>query len=89
MADDGRLILMHGFTKEEAQTIMRVVRMVFEEDPLSVAFAMSTENNLDWPIGQLIQEVRKEHAYMVEQWKKQQAEGGAGEGETPQEGDEQ
>lgn len=84
MADDGRLILMHGFTKEEAQTIMRVVRMVFEDDPLSVAFAMSTENNLDWPVGRLIQEVRKEHAYMVEQWKKRQEEGGSNEGDTPQ-----
>ena len=58
-----RVVFMHGFSQDEMGRIMRGVKSV-ADDPSKVAFCMSTENNLDWKIRDLIEDVTEEHAYM-------------------------
>jgi hypothetical protein len=60
---DGKVVFMHGFTAEEAFAAMRAVKAV-SADPLSIAFSMSTQANLEWTVMDLIAEVGKEHAMM-------------------------
>ncbi len=61
--NDERMVLIHGFSREETVTIMRAVKSAVQ-DPQGVAFTTSTPSNLDWKLKDLILEVREEHAYM-------------------------
>ena len=58
-----KVIFMHGFSQEELTRIMRGVKSVVT-DPGMVAFCMSTENNLDLKIRELIADVTEEHDYL-------------------------
>ena len=58
-----RVVFMHGFSHDEVVRIMRGVKSVVG-DPETVAFCMSTENNLEWKISDLINDVTEEHDYM-------------------------
>ena len=58
-----KVIFMHGFTSDEMGRILRGVKSVVD-DPGMVAFCMSTKNNLDWKIRDLISDVTEEHEYM-------------------------
>jgi hypothetical protein len=60
---DERVVLIHGFSREETVTIMRAVKSAVQ-DPQGVAFTTSTPSNLEWKLKDLITEVREEHAYM-------------------------
>ncbi|MFW6362095.1 MAG: DUF3783 domain-containing protein [Spirochaetota bacterium] len=62
-AQDERVILIHGFSREETIAIMRAAKSV-SEDPQGIAFTTSTPSNLDWKLRDLIIEVREEHEYM-------------------------
>ena len=62
-AADLKVVFMHGFSQEEISRIMRGVKSIVE-DPGAVAFCMSTDNNLDWKVRDLIKDVTEEHAYM-------------------------
>ena len=58
-----KVVFMHGFSQEEMTRIMRGVKSVVE-DPGMVAFSMSTENNIDWKVKDLLADVIEEHEYM-------------------------
>ncbi len=60
---DGKVILIHGFSNEEAFRVMRAVKAA-APDPGEIAFAVSTPTNLDWRIRDLVDQVRLDHEYM-------------------------
>lgn len=60
---DERVVLIHGFSREETIAIMRAAKSA-AEDPQGIAFTTSTPTNLDWKLRDLIAEVREEHEYM-------------------------
>ncbi len=60
---DERVILMHGFSNQEALAEMRAVKAAVEE-PGGIAFSLSTPTNLDWKVSRLIEVVREEHEHM-------------------------
>ena len=60
---DERVVLIHGFSREETIAIMRAAKSAVE-DPQGVAFTTSTPNNIEWKLRDLITEVREEHEYM-------------------------
>lgn len=59
----GRLILMHGLDQAQAVAAMRAVKAALGS-PDDLAFAMTTESNLDWPVAELVEHVLEEHEYM-------------------------
>jgi Domain of unknown function (DUF3783) len=59
-----KLIMFHGFNQEEALGLLKMIKANLAE-PREVAFCMTTENNLDWKIRDLIADVTEEHAYMM------------------------
>ncbi len=61
---DERLIMIHGFSRDDTIKIMRTVKNIIEEDPQGIAFTMTTPANLEWKISDLIKEVRNEHEFM-------------------------
>jgi hypothetical protein len=60
---DERVVMIHGFSREETVLIMRAVKSAVQ-DPGGVAFTTTTPTNLEWKVKELIQEVREEHEYM-------------------------
>ena len=60
---DERMVLIHGFSRNETIAIMRAAKSV-SADPQGIAFTTSTPSNLDWKLRDLIVEVREEHEYM-------------------------
>ncbi len=58
-----RMILLHGFEREEVMKILKAVKSV-TEDPAGIAFSVTTETNLTWTVEDLVKEVREEHEYM-------------------------
>jgi hypothetical protein len=57
---EGKLVLMHGFSNEEAVAMMRAVKAA-ASDPGDIAFAITTPTNLEWKIKDLVDQVRAEH----------------------------
>ncbi|MFO7729347.1 MAG: DUF3783 domain-containing protein [Spirochaetia bacterium] len=60
---DERLVLIHGFSREETIAIMRAAKSV-TADPQGIAFTTSTPSNIEWKLRDVIAEVREEHEYM-------------------------
>jgi hypothetical protein len=60
---DERVVLIHGFSREETIAVMRAAKSA-AKDPQGIAFTTSTPTNLDWKLRDLIAEVREEHEYM-------------------------
>lgn len=60
---DERMILIHGFSREETIAVMRAAKTAVQ-DPEGVAFTTSTPSNLEWKLEDIIGEVRQEHEYM-------------------------
>lgn len=63
-AVNGKLVLFHGLDQDEAIKAMRAVKAALESQE-GVAFAMTTESNLSWPVAELIEHVLEEHAAMT------------------------
>ena len=64
---DTPVVLMHGFTNEQALAVMRAARKAAGEagaDPASIAFATTTPTNAEWKVSELLSEVAEEHEYM-------------------------
>ncbi len=59
----GKLILMHGLDQAQAVAAMRAVKAALGA-PDDLAFAMTTESNLDWPVAELVEHVLEEHEFM-------------------------
>jgi len=60
---EGKVILLHGFDREEIAKILKAVKSV-AKDPQEIAFAMSTPTNLNWKIKDFIDDVRGDHEYL-------------------------
>jgi hypothetical protein len=60
---EGPMILLHGFSNQQALAIMRAVKAALP-GPADIAFSTTTPTNLDWKLADLIREVREEHEYM-------------------------
>jgi len=58
-----RVIYLHGFDKKELFALVDLIKKN-SPDPKAIAFATSTKNNMKLTVEQLVQEVRKDHAYM-------------------------
>ena len=61
---DGKLVLFHGLDQDEAIKAMRAIKAALASQE-GVAFAMTTESNLSWPVAELIEHVLEEHASMT------------------------
>ncbi|MBI9103021.1 MAG: DUF3783 domain-containing protein [Spirochaetales bacterium] len=60
---DERVVLIHGFSREETMKILKAVKSKVS-DPAGVAFSMTTSTNIEWKIKDLVNEVREEHEYL-------------------------
>lgn len=61
---DERLVLIHGFSREETMKILKAVKSE-AADPRGIAFSVTTPTNLEWSVKDLVREVREEHEYML------------------------
>ena len=64
---DTPVVLMHGFTNEQALAVMRAAKKAAAEtgaDPACIAFATTTPTNIEWKVSALLEEVAEEHEYM-------------------------
>jgi alkanesulfonate monooxygenase SsuD/methylene tetrahydromethanopterin reductase-like flavin-dependent oxidoreductase (luciferase family) len=64
---DTPVVLLHGFTDEQALAVMRAAKQAAAgagRDPASIAFAMTTTTNVEWQVKELLAEVAEEHEYM-------------------------
>ncbi len=57
-----RAIVMYGLSKKEALEVMKAVKALPEMG--DTAFAMTTDTNIEWPLGQLVFELSEEHKMM-------------------------
>jgi hypothetical protein len=60
-----KVVLLSGFSDEEALLAMRAVKAAVPEGK-DIAFAMTTETNLTWKLSDLIEHVSEEHRYAME-----------------------
>ena len=58
--NEERIVVLHGFTQEEAGLIMRAVKGSVAA-AADAAFAMTTETNLEWRLSALVEHVSEEH----------------------------
>ncbi len=61
---DEKVIYFHGFDRQELFQLLDIIKKNIA-NPREIAFATSTKNNLELRVRELIQEVRKDHNYMV------------------------
>lgn len=76
MEQDFRAVLLHGFSQEEALTIMRAVKALGLQGSLP-AFATSTPNNIGWSLSELFGHLEEEHRQMLA-WREAQREKSSG-----------
>lgn len=62
MSNPTKVVFIHGFSDNEARTLLQAVKGAFPDT--DIAFAMSTDTNKEWLVKDLIREVSAEHAYM-------------------------
>ncbi len=61
------VILLHGFSNDQAVAVMRAAKKAAAEtglDPTHIAFATTTPTNLEWKLKDTLAEVAEEHEYM-------------------------
>ncbi|HPE89947.1 MAG TPA: DUF3783 domain-containing protein [Spirochaetia bacterium] len=61
---DGKVVVMHGLSRDEAIAAMRAVKAALGATD-GIAFATSTETNLGWKLGDLVEHVLEEHEMMT------------------------
>lgn len=61
--DNTKVVILHGFSHEEIRRVMRAVKQSIEQPELA-AFAMTTEHSLQLKLGDVVEDVAAEHAYM-------------------------
>ncbi len=59
--DTQKIIVLHGFSQDEAVLAMRALKAALPDSAASMAFAMSTPTNLDWKLKDLFSHVGEEH----------------------------
>ena len=63
--DTQKIIIMHGFSAEEALAAMRALKSALPSTA-DTAFAMSTPTNLEWKLKDLFEHVGEEHRQFKE-----------------------
>lgn len=58
-----KVVILHGFSREQIFTIMRAVKSVMEVQE-EIAFAMTTPHSLTLKMADVVKDVAEEHAYM-------------------------
>ena len=58
--EEQKIVVLHGFTPEEAIAAMRALKAAIPSAQ-DAAFATTTETNLGWKLGDLIEHVAEEH----------------------------
>lgn len=64
---DTPVVLLHGFTNEQAVALMRAAKKAASDagmDSGRIAFATTTPTNVEWKVAELLTEVAEEHEYM-------------------------
>lgn len=69
MEKDFKAIIMHGFSDEQALSVMRAVKAL-GLGAGSTAFAMTTPTSVEWKVSDLIEHLAEEHAMMAERMKR-------------------
>lgn len=59
--DTQKIIVLHGFSQEEAVLAMRALKAALPDSAATMAFAMSTPTNLGWKLKDLFSHVGEEH----------------------------
>ena len=59
-----KLIMFNGFEQEEVVSLMRLIKANVQV-PREIAFCMTTRQNAEWKVRDLIADVTEEHAYML------------------------
>lgn len=59
-----KVILMHGFTTDEAVAAMRAIKAALPAAK-DTAFATTTATNLEWKVSELLDHVSEEHRTMT------------------------
>ncbi len=60
-----RVVIFHGFTREELDRVLRALKSALGRD-VDLIPAVTTPTSLEWKVKDLIEELRKEHAYFKE-----------------------
>ena len=60
-----RIVLLHGFTAEEAVAALKALKAALPE-ARDAAFATTTETNMGWKVGELVEHVAEEHRQFKE-----------------------
>jgi hypothetical protein len=63
MENTQKIVVMHGFSSEEAVAAMRAIKAALPGAG-DAAFAMSTPTNLEWKLKDLVEHVGEEHRQM-------------------------
>ena len=63
--ENPKIVLLHGFTAEEAVAAMRALKAALPEAK-DAAFAMSTPSNLEWKLKDLFEHVGEEHRQFMD-----------------------
>ena len=61
--DQNKVVILHGFTREQIHTVMKAVRNEIEHGE-TIAFAKTTEHSLKRTLGDLVGDISQEHDYM-------------------------
>jgi hypothetical protein len=60
MGMEEKIVLLHGFTPDEAMLVVRAVKGALPS-AADAAFATSTATNLEWKLSYLVEHVSEEH----------------------------
>jgi len=66
---DQKIVILHGFKPEEALAAMRALKEALST-AWDAAFATTTETNIAWKLGDLIDHIAEEHRRFKEMPKK-------------------
>ncbi|HTX72914.1 MAG TPA: DUF3783 domain-containing protein [Rectinemataceae bacterium] len=55
-----RVVLLHGFTNEEAVSVLKALKSALPA-ARDAAFATTTDTNMDWKVGELMDHIAEEH----------------------------
>lgn len=60
-----KVIIMHGYTHDEINTVMKAVKSLFT-DRRNLVFAKTTKKSLQMKLGELIEDMCEDHEYLLE-----------------------
>ena len=73
-----KIVVLHGFSPDEAFSAMKALKGAFP-GAADAAFCTTTETNIEWKLGYLVEHVTEEHQQFKEMQAKKAAEKGTAE----------